>query len=362
VPEAEQIERQLQQRRFVGLVGDVGVGKSMLLGNVQTLWGLGSVSYPAVVDLDGAWGIGRTAWLFFHAAAISIAGPSMSHLAALDEALMPSASRRAGFALHDRFGSEIAQRVLKDQTLPDEPEVLNESIRAFSELDGATLFIDHLEAPGRSRRHPVDVEQLLWQLRSVHQQNPSMRLCVCTRTDAAKLARGRQAPFYEDGIWLTVGPPDREIWEKVSADAWPDMDRATLRRRLGEVLAVTRGQPASTITTISQDVRLSSLEAEQRAAEEFALAAAAWIEHARSLHRLGVHVLVQIAKGEPPYASGGRTEITRALKALRNAGLVTNVARGEWQLTEPLIASALHNPAFRDALASFPDGPADVLG
>jgi hypothetical protein len=345
--EAARVAEQLAERRFVGLQGEAGVGKSMVLRRA-VYTGRAGVGF---VDLDGAWGVGQTAWLFFHAAAEAVAGPvALSHLAALDEGLMPASSRRAGFALHNLLGSDIANEVLSGSTLPDDVALLGQAVEVFAELSDVLLVIDHLEAPGRSPRHPLDIEQLLWELRSVHQHNPSMRLCVCGRSQVIEQARGRTAAFYRDGIWLTIRVPAAEVWNYVGKTAWPTMDDVAIERRVAAILKLTDGQPASMIALIAQDVRLTPLDAEERAAEEFSGTAQAAIEHARSLHRLGAHLLLEVAQGQGPYAAvpGGGTDVTRALRALRKAGLLTKAGRGDWRLTEPLLGAALLAP-WRDA-------------
>ena len=350
--EAKRINQQIDQRRFVGLEGEAGVGKSMVLRRVLASRYVEARSRPGVVDLDGAWGIGRTAWLFFHAAAEAIAGPvALSHLEALDEGLMPSSSRRAGFTIHKLLGSEIADAVLHGSTLKDDRSLLTQAVDVFEEIVDVVLVIDHLEAPSRSPRHPVDIEQLLWQLRSVHQRNGSMRICLCGRREAAEDARRESAAFYSDGIWLTITPPTKDVWQYVARAAWPTLELDTLRGRVEQILKLTHGQPASTIAVLTQDVDLTPLEAEHRAAEEFTGAAQASLEHARSLHRLGAHLFYEIAQGQRPYSAvpGGKTEVTRALSALRAAGLLVSHGRGRWRLTEPLIGPALLGP-WHDAL------------
>jgi hypothetical protein len=209
--EVERIEQQIRARRMVGLEGEVGVGKSMLLARLRaarTRW----APFRRLVNLDGAWGIGRTAWLFYYAAAAAISGPAMSHLVALDESLMPSGSRSAGFTIHSLFGSEITEAILHGSTLPDDDELLTQAIEVYGKLSDVLLVIDHLDAPKRSARHPLDVDQLLWRIRGVHQRTRGLRLCLCGRPDAARAAHAKSGAFYGDGIWITVSPPARDVW------------------------------------------------------------------------------------------------------------------------------------------------------
>jgi hypothetical protein len=66
------------------------------------------------------------------------------------------------------------------------------------------------------------------------------------------------------------------------------------------------------------------------------------LEHARTLHRLGAQVLVEIAHGRKPYGQPGLgsrpQEINRALQRLHSAGLPTNHGHGAWSVTNPLLA------------------------
>jgi hypothetical protein len=366
--EVERIEQQIQARRLVGLEGEVGVGKSMLLSRLQGRRNhVGA--FPAVVNLDGAWGIGRTAWLFFYAAAAAISGPAMSHLVALDESLMPSGSRSAGVMIHNLFGSEITDAVLHGSTLPDDDDLLTQAIEVYGALTDVLLIIDHLDAPKRSARHPLDVDQLLWQIRGVHQRNRGLRLCLCGRPDAARAAHGKDGAFYDDGIWITVSPPARDVWLRVAADAWPQLNRPAIVGRVEAILKVTDRQPASTVAMFAQDPRPSVLDAEQAAARAFERAADIALAQARSVHRLGAHLLLELAQRQGPYAAvpGGRTEVTRALRALRTAGLVTRHGRGDWRLTEPLLGAALVLPQHRELGAlteddELPEWEIDQLG
>lgn len=69
--------------------------------------------------------------------------------------------------------------------------------------------------------------------------------------------------------------------------------------------------------------------------------AARAVQHARSLHRLGGQVLVQVARGQRPYASTQRgtastQEISKVLARLRLAGLIRRTDR--WDVVNPLVA------------------------
>jgi hypothetical protein len=341
LPEAQDIARQLDRRRFVGLEGEAGVGKTVLLHWVSALLALDRRLRPAHVDLDGAWGIGRTAWLLGCAAGQALAGPAAwSQLrAGFDDVLLSSQGRRARFELHQLLGDKFADDVVRGETTDDDRARIDTAIAAFGHISDVALVIDHLEAPGLSVRHPLDVEQLLWQVRGVHQQTPSMHLCVCSRPHAAEAARADTAAFYEDGVWLSIGAPDRATWATVVTDAWGNTDV----RRLDEILQITRGQPANTLALVAQPHTLSVSEAATRVGEDLADAADRAAQHARSLHRLGVHLLVAIARRQRPYSAvpGGRAEVPRALAALRAAGLITKHGRGEWRLTDPLLARGL---------------------
>src|SRR2546421_438489 len=80
----------------------------------------------------------------------AIAGPvALSHLEALDEGLMPSPGRRAGFIIHNLLGAEIAEAVLHGSTVQDDRSLLTRAVDIFEGIADVLLFIDHLEAPSR---------------------------------------------------------------------------------------------------------------------------------------------------------------------------------------------------------------------
>lgn len=363
--EAMRIGEQLSNRRFVGLRGDAGVGKTRLLRRVLVRRQMRNIGHVGAVDLDGAWGVGRTAWLFFHAAATALVGPmAMSHLVAgLDEGLMPARSRRARFDIFNLLADErLVDAVLNRTTLEDDETLLPQAINVFGQLEDTVLAIDHLEAPGLPPRHPVDLDHLLWQIRSVHQRNPTLRVCLCGRSEAADHVRSEDAAFYNDGIWLTITPPGADVWQHVARAAW----RKPNNRRLESILELTEGQPASTIALLARDTSISIADVIAQTTDAFATTADRTVQHARSLHRLGAHLLMVIARNERPYSAvpGGRAEVTRALAALRAAGLVSKRGRGEWRLTEPLVAIALARPELdllRGELEPPTDEPSDTL-
>lgn len=149
------------------------------------------------------------------------------------------------------------------------------------------------------------------------------------------------------------------------------------------VVAHTGGHPASTIEVLAElraltagqgriDPDLPNGYTEQRAASlvEYAIAtvserhydlARRAIEHARSLHRLGSHLLAAIARGEGPYQATPEipgSEVAKAMVRLHLNGLVRprGSQRG-WEPTDPRIRWALVGGPF---MPDFGKGPEDL--
>src|SRR5207302_10224363 len=85
-------------------------------------------------------------------------------------------------------------------------ELMHSTITSNSERTVLLVF-DHLEAPGLSFRHPLNVFDLLWSVRSASQQAVDLRVVLITRPPAVDLAAGPEAAFYGDGQWLKIGRP-----------------------------------------------------------------------------------------------------------------------------------------------------------
>lgn len=241
-------------------------------------------------------------------------------------------------AFTERFGPHIAD--LFQVARPERPAAeehqatLSELAHATSllgtEQQPAVLCIDHLEAPSLSFRHPVDVGDLLWTIRSVAQTQPALRIVVVCRPAAVELAAGEHAAFYGDGIWLTQELPTAKDYTTAALVAGHVADA---------IVAYTRGHVATTLDVLEHledrnDSYASILHVARRQHERGTLA----LDYARSIHRLGPHLLNVLAEDRGPYeASPGELPktIAAAMNKLSLAGLIERTDDGEPLITDP---------------------------
>jgi hypothetical protein len=320
-----------------GVTGEAEVGKTAL---VSAALSARIDIEPVRVDLDAAYSPNRLAWEWARALArATLGGVAFSHIDALPEGAWPARTRSELVRLEDRLGHDIARLV--EQSHPDEgvgtlngvDELMDATITLCSDRQ-VVLVIDHLEAPSLGFRHPVDVDALLWRIRSASQQAVDLRVVLVARPPAVDLAAGQHAAFYGDGQWLTLRPPSAQQF----ADATGQPAEV-----VSEVLSYTAGHIRSTIAVLDRLRRSKSVHAAaaEVAADHVTLADRT-LQHAQSLHRLGRHLVLATATGRGPYEAtpdARSKEISAAMRQLHMAGIVRRPEdpHADWELTDPRI-------------------------
>ncbi len=168
---------------------------------------------------------------------------------------------------------------------------------------------------------------------------------TCTSSSAPEdqhrsLAAGPDAAYRLDGRWLTLDPP--------SPEAFSDATLAEIALcRL--VHARTGGHPRATVELLEELQRegqhardIDSLIGAM--AERHSDLARRYMQHARSVHRLGAHLLLAIVQGHGPYEATpeiAASEIAPAMTRLHLNGLVRRTGPREWASADPRVAWAL---------------------
>lgn len=151
-----------------------------------------------------------------------------------------------------------------------------------------------------------------------------------------------RAAFHQQGQWLSLDTPGPSIWREVAG-------QLGVSRRMARELAVLTGGHPQTMLLALVTLKLANGGwpsrpedvLEELAAHDDGLAARA-VQHARSLHRLGGQVLIQIACAQQPYGAAQRGRatpqemISKVLARLRLAGLLRRTDR--WAVVNPLVA------------------------
>jgi len=339
-PAVERIVETATEQSFTGLVGEADVGKTALLHaalpRLEQDWTI------VTLDLDCAWSPNRLAWRWARELARAVIGDvALSHLTALSPEMWPANTRSALLELPTRLGREVATLV-EAQTPPrgvGKPDVLSAPIQATHQLarqQPLLLAIDHLEAPRAAGLNSPDIGEILWRLRSRGQYARNLHVLVCARPPAQSIAAGPDAAYRLDGRWLTLDPPSPQTFGDATGD---DITLCQLAH------ARTGGHPRATIELL-QEIPADSATRDPdslmgRLAERHSDLARRYVQHARSVHRLGAHLLLAIAQGLGPYGATpeiAASEIAPAMTRLHLNGLIRRTGPREWAIADPRVA------------------------
>ncbi|HEX3735390.1 MAG TPA: hypothetical protein VHU86_09595 [Solirubrobacterales bacterium] len=339
--ETEQITSAVQESQIVGLLGEGEVGKTE---TIRQALGRSTPEMPILeVDLDGAASDAHVAFLIARQIASALLGEAEFSVLKVG-VLVPASieSRRAELA--QLLNLDGLDEALRDWPSGNYglPSALAALERLAYERD-TILWVDHIEAPDLTPRHPLDLGGLFWGLRAIAQRIGTFSLVLSGRIGGEAKALGHAAAFHQQGRWLTLDNPPPEVWRQVARGL---KIRAEVATELSELIS---GHPETMLLALLEmtpDKPKQSPEAvvRQLASAAGALSARA-MQHARTLHRLGGQVLVQVAfgaqvYGAPQRGSSPQQEITKVLGRLRQAGLVRR-DDGGWSPVNPLIGMAL---------------------
>lgn len=333
---ATELRELLEAYPFVGIHGNAGVGKTFTANRV-----LKRLDAPTIsIDLARCTSYGDLAYQWARELAVArLASEAVFDIETSEPRHWSSHTFDGITKFAEEFGPHIAdlfQNAGRHRDSAFEPDrSLGELTRAtasLGETDSAVLFIDHLEAPGLSFRHPVDVAELLWAIRSVSQTHSTLRVLVACRPAAVEIAAGQDAAFYGDGIWIRQAPPGSEDFAKAT-NAPPHVT--------DEVISYTRRHVAATLEVLQHHATSQrTFESVQYVAGCQHDVGTRALEYARSLHRLGGHLLTALAQRRGPYESS-RSEQTKTVAAamtkLSLAGLVDRDEEGGPIIADPRV-------------------------
>jgi hypothetical protein len=336
--EAREIRAAVELYQVLGIFGEAEVGKTQTIE--QALAG-GALR---VLRLDLRWAASEEHAGFLLAGEMAralVPGLELARLA--HGGRLPASVQQARTRLVQTLGGGLQEAMRRwPSGRYGWPEALK-SLQLLSRSEDVLLWVDHLEAPGLSFRHPLKLGSLLFSLRELAGQGRSLRLLLSGREAArVEVDGGSRSPFSGVGARLSIGPPSADAWRKVAELLQASGARAQ------ELTALTDGHPRTMLLALQAIAR----EGCPAAAEELLSALAARdeglalraMEHARSLHRLGGQALTQAALGQRPYAGAQRgttttQDLSKALKRLRLAGLLRHEDR--WSVVNPLLAMRL---------------------
>jgi hypothetical protein len=346
--EAKEIGEQLRCHRIVGLLGEAEVGKTEILREALVCQRLG------VLYLDLAWAASEEHLGFMLAREIARMLVPADELPALGRlAPLPPTLERSRSRLAEMLGGGLKEALRPWPSGRYSLAAAFDGLEALAEQQETILWVDHLEAPRLTFRHPLKAGQLLWSVSELAERNALLRVVVSGREAASADALGPRAAFRGRGHWLTMVAPGLQAWQEVA-------DRLGVSRSAcAELVQMTAGHVRTMLLALNA-IATANGAGKQPSAEDVlwqlaerddGLASRA-IEHARSLHRLGGQVLTQAALGQRPYATAQRgatttQDLSKALKRLRLAGLLRHEQR--WTVVNPLVAMRLRSGALQQA-------------
>lgn len=341
--EATRIAEAVRAGRIVGVLGEAEVGKTVTIRQALRLDD--PPQQVIALDLDGAASDEHVGFYLAKEIARAVLGPTDFSLLSAG-VLLPGRVERGRVSLAELLGVDGL-----DEALRDWPSGRYTSASALGGLEKLVhqgpelvLWIDHLEAPLLTPRHPLKLDRLLWGIRELSQRESRLRVVLSGREAVQADVLGPRAAFHQQGRWLSIDVPSSATWAEVARKL---QTPTSVAERLS---SLTGGHPTTMLLSLveiagSGDQRPPRPEEALRelAARDDGLVARA-IQHARSLHRLGGQVLVQIARGQRPYAAAQRgsaspQEIRKVLNRLRIAGLLRRTAG--WGIVNPMVEIGL---------------------
>lgn len=339
--EAQRITDALRHGRVVGILGEAEVGKTDT--GRQAIAPLLEPASLIHLDLDGVASDQ-------HAAFLLAKGIARAQMGAVDLSLMtadvlrPSRVDAGRVALAELLGIDGVDEAAREWPSGEYP--LMKALAALETFAGSReviLWIDHLEAPLLTPRHPLQMDRLLWGVRELVQRETGLRVLLSGRAGAKQQILGGEAAFHQQGRWLSLDRPPAEVWRRTAP---------ALGGSAGVVeglLELLHGHPATMLLALIQSVQGKGLRHPYEVVRDLAMSDAGLtgraVQHARSLHRLGGQVMTQIAFGQAPYGRNQRgratpQEIRKVLERLRLAGLLRHDPDG-WAVVNPLVAMGL---------------------
>lgn len=354
--EGARITDEVQTSRVVGVLGEAEVGKTE---TIREALGTSQPDRPVIhLDLDGVAAEGHVAFHLVRKIAAAQLGIEFSTLKV--GVLVPASLERKRVELAELLGVDGLEEALRDWPSGGYP--LAKALDALTKLAQqreTILWIDHLEAPMLTPRHPLDLDQLLWAIREIVQRQLDLSLVLSGRDAVEAQVLSREAAFYQQGRWLSLDNPAPEVWRDVALRLKASPTVVT------DLAHLTGGHPETMLTAFLSLMRGNGKGSSEDLLQELAsvsggLASRAF-QHACSLHRLGGQVLVQIAWGKGPYAASQRgesppQEIRKVLGRLQLAGLIRH--DDGWSVVNPLVGIVLRGEIPR---ASAPDWDSEIL-
>lgn len=339
VGETQRIAMAVRENSVVGILGEAEVGKTQTIRQA-----LDKGHNTIYLNLEQAADDGHVGFLLARQIARTVVGPVDFSLLR-GGAMLPAQVELGRQRLAELLGIQGLNEALRSWPSGNfQSTAALEALATLATQLDLVLWIDHVEAPFLTPRHPLAVGPLLWGVRELSQRVSGLRVVLSAREALRSEILGPTAAFHQQGLWLSLKAPVAGAWQKVA-------DRLDAPPGAAEQLtSLTEGHPATMLLALLSTADAGSRRAlypedvlQEMAIRDDGLAIRA-MQHARTLHRLGGQVLTQIALSQRPYAAAQRgsastQEIRKILNRLRLAGLLRK--SDGWAVVNPLVAIRL---------------------
>jgi hypothetical protein len=283
-------------------------------------------------------------------------------------------ARRAGRAVADAAGTSAVVRSKSE--LGDELEIafrpglavrdpdryLDYALALPARIASAdrkhvVLFLDEFQEIANPARTYGDPDRLTKRMRAIYQRSSDVSLLFAGSVE--HLMRDLFTPshraLHQFGSFHELRPIDAEAWAEGLAARFEADGCGVAGGVLERIIELGELHPRATML-IAQKTHLISVELDtqsiDRALVEQGLLAALEgdrlsheqsTERMRTLHKVGLEVARRVARGQAVYTRLPRGAVRRALEGLRDAAFIESHGRGDWRVTDPLLARYLHD-------------------
>jgi hypothetical protein len=217
------------------------------------------------------------------------------------------------------------------------------------------VFFDEFQEIAGSRAPYGDPDALTKRMRAIFQRSPDVSLLFAGSIEhlMRDLFTPRQRALGQFGSFHELRPIATEDWT-VGIRARFERDDCTIDDlALSRLIDLGSDHPRATMliaqkthmTSVLLDVRevdLAAVEQGYRAAiQGERVSHEQSVERLRGIHTYALPVARRIARRERPYQDLPRNPVRRALEKLRDIGIAQSEGRGEWRITDPLLARYL---------------------
>ncbi len=217
------------------------------------------------------------------------------------------------------------------------------------------VFFDEFQEIAGAHAPYGDPDRLTKRMRAILQRSDGVSVLFAGSIEhlMRDLFTPRERALSQFGAFHRLRPIDPDAWAQGIAERFAADDCTTDEVALARLVELGERHPRATML-IAQNTHLSSILLETRAIDP-ALVEQGYraaingervnheqtVQRLRGLHRLGLAVARQIARGQPPYRGLPRNAVRRALEELRETAIIESHARADWRITDPLLARYL---------------------